>query len=202
MKNGLPFNEDDVENQQKKKTIFSLERAFPFLNNRSEVVSSEDIILNPIECAIETIQQRVNFFRAEVFTSPVRKNNLQALLTGTLATTVHVGPLKFCEVFLNNSSYSVESRDVLRDSMAELLMLAKAGLQINAGIIGSEQLAFHEMLENKFHSAMQTFQESHAGSVRWAKINSAMQENEKRARQDKTDFEKKIKLEEEKAFSK
>lgn len=42
--------------------------------------------------------------------------------------------------------------------MAETLLLAKVGLQINAGIIGPEQLPFQEMLESKFQTAMQLFQ--------------------------------------------
>jgi hypothetical protein len=41
--------------------------------------------LSPIECAVEALQKRVNEFRTEVYCTPVRKNNLQSLLLGTVA---------------------------------------------------------------------------------------------------------------------
>ena len=87
-KDGGKIDEDDPSKLMKRKTIFKLKQSFPYITNRIETESHEEIVLTPIECAIESLQQRVNQFRTEVFCASVRKNNLQALLTGTLATTV------------------------------------------------------------------------------------------------------------------
>lgn len=69
---------------------------------------------------------------------------------------VHVGPLKFCEVFLSETSEDnardpkmAAFRAQLRACMSELLSLAKEAVKINATIIGPEQLNFHQMLEQK-----------------------------------------------------
>jgi len=179
-KEGKSVDENDLAKQYKKKTIFKVAKPFPYLTNRIEVTSLKEIVLSPIECSIESMQQRVASFRNEIHSNPVRKNNLQAILTGTLATTVHVGPLKFCEVFLNNANYDHELQLQLRETMAECLLLAKVGLRINAGIIGPEQLPFQEMLESKFQLAMKEFAEKYAGSLKWSKLHSSIQEKEKK----------------------
>jgi len=176
---GKSVGEDDVAKQSKKKTIYKVARAFPYLTNRIEVMSLKEIILSPIECAIESMQQRVNNIRNEVYSNPVRKNNLQALLTGTLATTVHVGPLKFCEVFLTDE-YDPTLQNQLRGIMAECLLLSKLGLQINASIIGPEQLPFQEMLESKYQTTSQIFQEKYAGSLKLSKVHVMINEKEKK----------------------
>lgn len=66
MSDGGKFDEEDVSRHQKKKTIYTTARAFPYLTNRIEIVKShnvsciiaplsvfEQIIMTPIECAIE-----------------------------------------------------------------------------------------------------------------------------------------------------
>eukprot|EP01117_Protostelium_nocturnum_P015724 TRINITY_DN611_c0_g1_i2.p1 TRINITY_DN611_c0_g1~~TRINITY_DN611_c0_g1_i2.p1 ORF type:complete len:1956 (-),score=658.81 TRINITY_DN611_c0_g1_i2:97-5964(-) len=185
MKGGGKFNEDDVGKQQKRKTIYHLERAFPYLNNRIPIKHTEEIILEPIECAIESMQERANQFRAEVYATPPRKNVLQALLTGTLATTVHAGPMKFCEVFLGEEQqeYPEKLKDQLREVMGEVLLLAKVGLEINEGIIGPEQIPFHDMLQDKFGSTMDVFQTKYKGASVWQKVSQSIEVQEKQARQ-------------------
>eukprot|EP00027_Filamoeba_sp_ATCC50430_P006902 CAMPEP_0168562256 /NCGR_PEP_ID=MMETSP0413-20121227/12026_1 /TAXON_ID=136452 /ORGANISM="Filamoeba nolandi, Strain NC-AS-23-1" /LENGTH=1688 /DNA_ID=CAMNT_0008593671 /DNA_START=186 /DNA_END=5252 /DNA_ORIENTATION=+ len=192
MSDGGKFDEADVSRQQKRKTIFCIGKSFPYLNNRIEVAQSRDIVLSPIECAVEAMQQRAAQFRSEVYCTPVRKNNLQALLTGTLATTVNVGPLRFCEVFIGNANYSSDLQDKLRDAMAEVLLLSKAALQINERIIGPEQLPFQAMLEDKFQSTMQIFKTKFAGNVNWTRIASTIQQRELKAKQQANELEKKL----------
>lgn len=45
------------------------------------------IILLPVECAIESMTERAEQFRTEIYSDPPSKNKLQSLLTGTLATS-------------------------------------------------------------------------------------------------------------------
>ncbi len=43
MLGGGKFNEDDVGRQQKKKTIFTTAHPFPYLNNRIQIISMEEV---------------------------------------------------------------------------------------------------------------------------------------------------------------
>lgn len=135
--------------------------------------------MSPIECAIENIQQRCNQFRAEVRSTPYKKNNLQgktkqnsnsesnnsfskALLMGTVSPTVHSGPTKYCDVFLAPSfNCEPKLKEKLRECIAEMLILCQEAIEINANLIGPEQLHFHEMLEGKFNEFRSMFQDKY-----------------------------------------
>ncbi|PRP79944.1 hypothetical protein PROFUN_05920 [Planoprotostelium fungivorum] len=184
MTGGGKFNEDDVGRQQKKKTIYYIDRSFPYLNNRLPIVRQEDIILLPVECAIESMTERAEQFRTEIYSDPPSKNKLQSLLTGTLATTVHVGPMKFCEVFLGEGTVASEDhQNNLREIMGEVLLLAKSGLEINSRIITSEQIPFHNMLDDKYQVIMNTFVSRYDGNSVLKKALVHIQAQEKRAKQ-------------------
>jgi hypothetical protein len=78
-------------------------------------------------------------------------------------TAVHVGPLKYCEVFLGpNANYDPKLQDKLREAMGLVLLLAKTGLQINESIIGPDQIAFQAMLDDKLQHITQEFQDNYA----------------------------------------
>eukprot|EP01118_Nematostelium_gracile_P006071 TRINITY_DN1944_c0_g1_i1.p2 TRINITY_DN1944_c0_g1~~TRINITY_DN1944_c0_g1_i1.p2 ORF type:complete len:241 (-),score=78.45 TRINITY_DN1944_c0_g1_i1:951-1673(-) len=168
MSDGRKMDEDDIAHQQKKKTIFTAEKAFPSITSRIPVIHSEHIILTPIQCAIEMIQRRVEKFRSEVNSNPPRRNNLQAILQGTLATTVHVGPLKFCEVFLTNAheNFPPEEQTELRERMAEMLLFAERALALNSSIIvNTNQLPLQEVLEEKYNNILTTWTEKYQGDT-------------------------------------
>lgn len=74
---------------------------------------------------------------------------------------VHAGPLKFCETFLGTKDHPEHFQRQLCEAMSELLDLAKAGLQINAGLIRTEQLPLQEMLEDKWQTMSAQFQVEH-----------------------------------------
>jgi len=76
--------------------------------------------------------------------------------------------------------------------MAEVLLLAKLGLQINAQIIGPEQLAFQEMLEDKYRKLMDMFQKRYAKSLSWSKLNANIEEREAKTRKKATELDRKL----------
>ncbi|PRP73117.1 hypothetical protein PROFUN_16974, partial [Planoprotostelium fungivorum] len=120
----------------------------------------------------------------EIYSDPPSKNKLQSLLTGTLATTVHVGPMKFCEVFLGEGTVASEDhQNNLREIMGEVLLLAKSGLEINSRIITSEQIPFHNMLDDKYQVIMNTFVSRYDGNSVLKKALVHIQAQEKRAKQ-------------------
>jgi len=94
-----------------------------------------------------------------------------------LATTVHVGPLKFCECFLESKEFNVNLQNELRTCMAEMLLLAKKALQINAGIINTKQVPLQDILEEKYSNLLQTFNEKYLGDLHWDKISVSMSKN-------------------------
>jgi len=145
------------------------------------------------------MQTRIHNFRAELYCNPIRKNNLQALLTGTLAAAVNVGPLKLCEVFLGPNAnpagaslYPVDKQEYLRESLAECFLLAKVGVQLNAGIIGPEQLQLQDMLENKMQSIMTEFTDKYGSNIKWNKLQDRIQESERKAVQQAADLAQKL----------
>jgi hypothetical protein len=54
-KNGGKIEEDDPSKLMKRKTIFTLKRAFPYITNRIEVESSQDVISLEIQIYIFNI---------------------------------------------------------------------------------------------------------------------------------------------------
>jgi dedicator of cytokinesis protein 6/7/8 len=57
---------EDLSKQQKKKTIFTTELAFPYVKTRLEITSKRDVILSPIENAIELVEVRARALRVSV----------------------------------------------------------------------------------------------------------------------------------------
>jgi len=108
---------DDLSKQQKKKTIFTVELTFPYVKNRLEIVSKLDVIISPIENAIEIIQDRVLKLRAELQCNPPKLNSLHQVIQGSVVPMVNAGPLHVCEVFLKDpGDYSETSIITLKKS--------------------------------------------------------------------------------------
>lgn len=86
---------------------------------------------------------------------------------GTVAPTVHAGARKYCEVFLPEfANYDPALKSKLKDSIGEMLGLCKEALEINANLIGPEQLNFHEMLEGKFQEFSTMFKKEYDGKIK------------------------------------
>ena len=81
---GPKLQTDDLSKQQKKKTLFTTELAFPYLKNRLEIVAKRDVIISPIENAIELIEDRVSKLRTELETNPPRINALHQVIQGSV----------------------------------------------------------------------------------------------------------------------
>jgi len=74
----------ETSQQQKKKIVFKLDNAFPSLRSRLEVVDKQQIILSPIENAIELITERIQKLKVELNSRPSRINSLQQVLQGSV----------------------------------------------------------------------------------------------------------------------
>ena len=94
---------ESIKDQKKKKTIFTVERSFPFVLNRLAIISEESvyfvyfhfffialqIVLSPIENAIELIEGRIEAIKAQFEYNPPRTNQLQQVLQGSIVPSIY-----------------------------------------------------------------------------------------------------------------
>merc|ERR1719270_564512 len=95
---GLPHGE--LAEQYKRKTILTTVNQFPYIKTRIQVAHQKQIILTPIEVAIEDIQMKV-----AKLDSAIKSNDpkiLQMELQGCIGTTVNQGPIEIARVFLRD----------------------------------------------------------------------------------------------------
>jgi dedicator of cytokinesis protein 6/7/8 len=78
-----------VAQQYKRKTILKTSKAFPTLLKRLHVTSKDEIILTPIENAIETINGRKDALQTELGRSPPNTKLLQINLQGAVLARMY-----------------------------------------------------------------------------------------------------------------
>lgn len=92
--------------------------SFPYVLKRVPVKHKQAIELNPIEVAIDEMQNRVCELE-EVVMPPIDVKKLQLRLQGSIAVTVNAGPLAYATAFLNpkenGDKYSEDKVDELKD---------------------------------------------------------------------------------------
>ncbi|EAL73033.1 DOCK family protein [Dictyostelium discoideum AX4] len=145
--------QDDMSKQQKKKTIFSVELAFPYVKNRLEVVSKREIILSPIENAIELIRGRCIKLKEQLDTNPPRINLLHQILQGSVFPMVNEGPLKICEIFLSPktiNNFNADHVDQLKKAMEKFIIYCGFTLRLSRSIISVQLQEFQNMIEEQY----------------------------------------------------
>ena len=80
---------EDFEQQCKKKIIYTVESSFPCLRKRLQVVKKEEIVLSPIENAIDNISSKVKEYQKEILAQPPSSKRLQLVIQGSLLTQVN-----------------------------------------------------------------------------------------------------------------
>jgi len=148
--------QSETSRQQKKKEIFEVEQTFPYLKNRLTVVNRFEVILTPIENAIELVEDRVTKLRQELKTDPPRINALQQLLQGSVVPMVNEGPLRICEIFLTDPSrYPSEHVARLRKALKDFSLYCGFAMALNKRLLTEKHVEFHNMLE-KHYDVMKT----------------------------------------------
>jgi len=143
--------QEDLSRQQKKKTIFEIERCFPYLKNRLPVKTKTEIILTPLENAIEVLQGRTHQIREQLESNPIRLNPLQQVLQGSVVPMVHEGPLKICETFLRNSEVHNQILiEQLKVGLRQFITMCGFAVAANNRNIGPEQQKYAQMLEAQY----------------------------------------------------
>ena len=88
--------------QCKRKTILSTIQSFPYVKTRVQVQDRQQLVLSPIEVAIEDVQKKTNELSIATHNEPVDAKILQMVLQGCVGTTVNQGPAEIANVFLGD----------------------------------------------------------------------------------------------------
>uniref|UniRef100_A0A4W5LDK5 Dedicator of cytokinesis 6 n=1 Tax=Hucho hucho TaxID=62062 RepID=A0A4W5LDK5_9TELE len=92
----------DLHEQYKRKSILTTSHAFPYIKTRINVIHKEEIILVPMEVAIEDMQKKTQELAFATHQEPADAKMLQMVLQGSVGTTVNQGPLEVAQVFLSD----------------------------------------------------------------------------------------------------
>ncbi|KYR00713.1 DOCK family protein [Tieghemostelium lacteum] len=147
--------QQDIAKQQKKKTIFSVNMAFPYVKNRLEIKDKKEIILSPIENAIELIKGRCIKLKEQLDTNPPKINPLQQIIQGSVFPMVNEGPLKVCEIFLNKktiSSYNAEHVEQLKKAMEKFLIYCGFTIRLSRSCMTHKHQDFQNMVEKQYET--------------------------------------------------
>jgi len=151
---GEKIAQEELSRQQKKKTVFVVDGCFPYLKYRLPVISKKEIVLSPIENAIELVQNRSAKIREQLECNPPRLNPLQQIIQGSVLPMVNEGPLKICETFLTRREgmhvYDNEQVAILTKVLATFVTLCGFAIALNKSLIGPKHIKFQQMVEQQY----------------------------------------------------
>jgi len=145
--------------QTKKKTIFKVQDSFPCITMRLPIISTAEVVLSPLESAIDLIRDRVARFDAELNVKTfdaVRINQLQQLLQGSVAPMVHEGPMKIFDTYLGEDrhKYPTHQTQQLEEAMNSFIKRCGFGVKLVNQVIEQRDLkdykAFQVMIEDHY----------------------------------------------------
>jgi len=156
-----PFTPDgsphgDLAEQYKRKTILTTINHFPYIKTRIQVAQQKQIVLTPIEVAIEDIQMKVAKIDAAIKANDPKI--LQMELQGCIGTTVNQGPIEIARVFLRDlfdGKVPSKHENKLRLCFKELLKKSGDALKRNRQFIKKDQEAYQNQLEKSYHQCME-----------------------------------------------
>jgi hypothetical protein len=142
-------DKDVLSNVWKKKTILTVDGAFPCVKKRLPIKNVQTLELTPIENATEMIQQKTASLQSELTRSPVNTKTLQRELQGTLLLQVNAGPAAVASEFLSGSSATkptAAQKDKLCQAFIHFVKLLAEGVAANNALITVEQLTLQREL--------------------------------------------------------
>nr|CRZ23221.1 Bm4167 [Brugia malayi] len=156
-----PFTKDgrahgDLKDQYKRRTVLATQYCFPYVKTRLRVVSREQIILTPIEVAIEDVQKRTRELAAATVQDPPDAKMLQMVLQGCIGTTVNQGPIEVANVFLTNMILDEHGKPMdkfqnkLRLCFKDFSKKCADALQKNRKLIQADQQAYQNELQKNY----------------------------------------------------
>ncbi|XP_055858913.1 dedicator of cytokinesis protein 7 isoform X2 [Episyrphus balteatus] len=141
----------ELNEQCKRKTILTTANHFPYVKTRIQVISRQQVILEPIEVAIEDIQKKTLELAAATKQEPADPKILQMVLQGCIGTTVNQGPMEMATVFLSGLADGVtiptKHQNKLRLCFKEFAKRCTDALKKNRNLIQADQKDYQRELE-------------------------------------------------------
>ncbi|KAL3252390.1 hypothetical protein MRX96_017703 [Rhipicephalus microplus] len=178
-----PFTADgrahgDLHEQFKRKTIVTTANSFPYVKTRIQVIERTQMVLRPIEVAIEDIQKKTAELSRATQQEPADPKILQMVLQGCMGTTVNQGPLEVALVFLADlvdpTRVPTPLQHKLRLCFRDFSRKCFEALRKNRTLIGPDQRDYQKELErnyNRFSERLQPMIRNNSVSPFWAKGN-------------------------------
>lgn len=147
----------ELANQYKRKTILTVANAFPYIKTRINVIQREELVLTPIEVAIEDVQSKIDELKKAMPHSKPDVKMLQMVLQGCIGTTVNQGPFEIANVFLsdfekdrNGVANITRHHHKLRLCFKEFVKRCSDALSLNKSLISQDQRAYQKELERNY----------------------------------------------------
>uniref|UniRef100_A0A8C1PM30 Dedicator of cytokinesis 6 n=1 Tax=Cyprinus carpio TaxID=7962 RepID=A0A8C1PM30_CYPCA len=143
----------DLHEQYKRKTILTTSHAFPYIKTRINVIHKEEIVLMPMEVAIEDMQKKTQELAFATHQDPADPKMLQMVLQGCVGTTVNQGPLEVAQVFLSEIPEDPKlfrHHNKLRLCFKDFSKRCEDALRKNKSLIGPDQKEYHRELERNY----------------------------------------------------
>uniref|UniRef100_A0A3Q3LNV2 Dedicator of cytokinesis 6 n=1 Tax=Labrus bergylta TaxID=56723 RepID=A0A3Q3LNV2_9LABR len=144
----------DLNEQYKRKTILTTSHAFPYIKTRINVIHKEEIILVPMEVAIEDMQKKTQELAFATNQDPSDSKMLQMVLQGCVGTTVNQGPLEVAQVFLSDipdDPKLFRHHNKLRLCFKDFTKRCEDALRKNKTLIGPDQKEYHREMERNYN---------------------------------------------------
>ncbi|KPI93946.1 Dedicator of cytokinesis protein 9 [Papilio xuthus] len=154
-----PFTRDGaprgpVHHQRLRLTHLTAEYWFPYVKRRIPVIETQVEEKSPIEVAVAEMESQVTELSEIVNAKAPDLKKLQLRLQGSVCVQVNAGPLAYANAFLDPTlaqMYPDELVDKLKSTFKEFLTVCHSALQLNAKLISSDQVSYHEALEANYY---------------------------------------------------
>ncbi|XP_013133698.1 PREDICTED: dedicator of cytokinesis protein 9 [Papilio polytes] len=154
-----PFTRDGaprgpVHHQRLRLTHLTAEYWFPYVKRRIPVIETQVEEKSPIEVAVAEMESQVTELTEIVNAKAPDIKKLQLRLQGSVCVQVNAGPLAYAHAFLDPTlaqMYPDDLVDKLKSTFKEFLTVCHSALQLNAKLISSDQVSYHEALEANYY---------------------------------------------------
>ncbi|XP_021924154.1 dedicator of cytokinesis protein 6 isoform X3 [Zootermopsis nevadensis] len=144
----------ELHEQYKRKTILTTANHFPYVKTRIQVIDRKQIVLTPIEVAIEDMQKKTMELSQATQQEPPDPKILQMVLQGCIGTTVNQGPMEIAVVFLSELLDSQKSATKLQNKLRlcfkDFSKKCADALRKNKNLIGPDQRDYQRELERNY----------------------------------------------------
>ncbi|XP_071850435.1 dedicator of cytokinesis protein 7-like isoform X2 [Apostichopus japonicus] len=141
----------ELKDQYKRKTILTTVNSFPYIKTRVGIIKREEVVLTPVEVAIEDIQKKTDELALATLQEPLDAKMLQMVLQGCIGTTVNQGPMEVASLFLCDDKPLDKHCNKLRLCLKELSRRCGDALRKNKALITPEQKEYQRELERNYH---------------------------------------------------